>query len=317
LVTDDRFEVVAVCSANAARAEQAAQTFDVPRFYSDLGALVSGELPDAIVLATPPDVTPRLLRIAVAAELPVLVEKPGAATAAELRNAIDSPGTHVDRPPRVSVAYNRRYQRHVYEGRRIVSAGELGPLRDLKCQWRAPFLDRYTLGDTYRRRLTRGHGVLLDTGCHVVDTLLFLGLGPLSVTAARLVTAGGLSVGADVEAHLGLAGVGGVPCTIDIEDGPEEDWSLTVRGEQGSMLLTRTFLETVVDGCTQRMQHDDLARPIEDLVRLSTGDSPYGASVSAAARCLTVLEAARTASSPGKPWLRPRAKALGRLNGSC
>lgn len=317
LVSDNRFDVVAVCSARQERAEQAAQTFAVPHAYDSLDALLERHRLDGIVLATPPAVTPRLLRSSIAAGLGVLVDKPAAATSEELRALlVDELARNWTGPtPRVAVAYNRRYQSHVRGARRLLAANTLGSLVDVECRWCAPFMQRYSSGDTFRRHMPYGHGVLLDTGCHVLDTLMFLGLGPLSVTAARLVAG---VADADVEAHVDLIGAGGVAIAMHIDEGSDDVWRLTIRGSRGWMTLTRLGLVWSDGERTDRIAQDDLARPVDDLHRMLSGQPQHGATLAEAARCLAVIDAARGAARAARrAWIRPRAKALGRLNGSC
>jgi len=309
LVSDDRFAVVTVCASRRDTAEHAAHTFGVTHAHDDPDALLVGGRLDGIVLATPPAVTPVLLRRALDAGLAVLVEKPGAGSAADLRAVVQG----APAAQRVAVAYNRRYQRHVHEARRLVAAGALGPPNEVGCRWRAPFRERYSGGDTFRPRVPWGHGVVLDTACHVLDTLLFLGLGPLTVSAARLVRG---ATDADVEAHFDLIGRDGVRITTHIDEGPHEDWVLALRGPLGTMTITRSQLVTTRDGHTERVEQDDLARPVDDLLRLGTGRPPRGATATEATSCLSVVDAVRRVAVR-RPWSRPRAKALGRLNGAC
>lgn len=314
LVSDERFEVVGVCAANPAHAKAVGDEFGVPALASTAQLLALPGL-EGVVLATPPQVTPLLLREASSRGLIALVEKPGAVTAAALRAVTGA---------RAAVAYNRRYQGHVGRAGTELAAGTVGAPRSVVCRWRAPFRERYTTAASHRPSVQFGEGVLLDTACHIVDTLRFLGFAQLSVVSAELVAVDAARQGPDVEARLGLLDAGDTVVRVDIGEGPVEEWELTVSGPNGTLTLDREQLVVAVRGAPavtvtapMAAQPDD-GRPVEDLLRLGVGHVPLGACLEEAACCLDVLDAARAlAGGTRRHWLRPRAKALGRLNGSC
>jgi myo-inositol 2-dehydrogenase/D-chiro-inositol 1-dehydrogenase len=105
------------------RAETAARALGKARAAGTVAALL-GES-DGVVVATPTDTHPALVRACLAAQTPVLCEKPIAgdlATMTELVGEIEDAGTPV------LVGFQRRFDPAVVELRRRIADGELGPI---------------------------------------------------------------------------------------------------------------------------------------------------------------------------------------------
>ncbi|TDV40020.1 Gfo/Idh/MocA family oxidoreductase [Actinophytocola oryzae] len=104
------------------RAEVAA-TADGARAVSDLDELLSAS--DGVLVATPTDTHPALVRACLAAGTPVLCEKPIAADLAAMRALVDEiEATNVP----VLVGFQRRFDPAMVELRRRVVTGELGAI---------------------------------------------------------------------------------------------------------------------------------------------------------------------------------------------
>lgn len=309
LAADRRFELAAVCASHQDSADEAAAMFGAPAAFTDAAAMLRGVPLDAVVVATPPAATPAVLGQCAAAGLPTLVDKPAAADAASLDRLIAALGPRCDR---FTVAYNRRYQRHVGYARDRVTA-EPGAVEEVVCEWSAPFAARYAAGaDTYRTACGFGDGVILDTATHIFDTLAFLGLSDLRVQRARLWPG---PTGADVRSHL-LLRHARTHVEVRIRDGGESDvWKLTLRARWGSLVLTADGLTGSVDGHRVSIDGTYDHRPVEDL--LPGRSRRRGATLAEAAAALRLVDQARGEAELSRVWRRPRAKALGRLNGSC
>jgi predicted dehydrogenase len=314
LASSDKFDLVAVCSRRHERAVEAAALYGAPLAYDNPHAMLAEADLDGVVIATPPDATPAILRMTLAAGLPALVDKPGAPSAA-LLDAVKRDAREAT--ARTAVAYNRRYQSHIQHARELLAREALGAVAEVHCTWTGPFRHRYTGGDTYRRQARWGQGVVLDTASHIIDTLAHLGFAPLEVRHARLTP--GRS-GADIEADIDLyRQPDGIPISIEITDNNEgENWTINVRGSDGHAHLTRTELAVRHGRGQVNAVASDLRRPVDDLLDLASGRGAYGATLDEAITVLRVIDQVRTlAGGHGRPWLRPRAKALGRLNGAC
>jgi predicted dehydrogenase len=137
---------------------------------------------DLVVVAAGTAVHAAMALAAVEAGLPVVVEKPMAATVADARTVLDA-----GRRAGVAVVpfHNRRYDSDQLTLRRLVDGGALGELRRYESRferWR-PEPDT----GAWRHRLSseEGGGVLLDLGVHLVDQARML-LGPVTEVYAEI-----------------------------------------------------------------------------------------------------------------------------------
>jgi predicted dehydrogenase len=313
LASSKRFTVVAVCAAHRERAAQAAQAFGVPAAYDDVRAMLAQTPLDGLVVAVPPDVSASILPVVLQLSVPILIDKPAAPAADALRQlVINADPTTASR---VVVAYNRRYHHAVRQARHALSSGAIGAPVRVTCRWTGPFRQRYETGATYRRNTGWGHGVVLDTASHIVDALRFLGFDGLVVRRARLVAG---NTRADTEARLELFSPDDAPIAVSIDDDDDEASRITVRGEHGSIMLTGTGVEMRPAEHLVPIPARDLGRPVDDLLRIARGEPIVGATLADAVAALAVIDQARSAAGRAAlPWRRPRAKALGRLNGAC
>ena len=120
---------------------------------------------DAVVIATPQDAQAEIARVAIAAGIHVLVEKPAARHADELRDLPDLAAKH---NVRVRVGFNHRYHRAFQQARRLVDSGILGPLLFVRARYGhggRPGYDR----EWRSQPLRSGGGELIDQGVHLID----------------------------------------------------------------------------------------------------------------------------------------------------
>lgn len=314
LASSDRYSVAAVCARRRHRAAEAARLYGARSVFDDPAALLAETRLDAVVIATPPHTTPTVVRLALGLGLPTLIDKPAAATAAALDQVLtDSALAFVG----AVVGYNRRYQRHVHHARELIASEEPGTVLSVECRWTGPFTHRFASGDTYRQGVEWGDGVVLDTASHIFDTLGFLGIAPLVAERAHLAQG---SHGADVAANLRLRGGDGhgAPVSVRICDCPgDERWTIVVNAAVGSLALTRTGLRGNWRRRPVQLPASDLRRPVDDLSNIADSRPTLGASLPDAVTVLALVDQVRTIAARRRSWLRPRAKALGRLNGAC
>ncbi|ONI91744.1 hypothetical protein ALI22I_07710 [Saccharothrix sp. ALI-22-I] len=316
LVTNPRFDTCAVLAQRPGRAQLVAREFGIAAAFTNVTAMLEAVNPDAVVVATPPAVTPTILRTVIDHGCLALADKPAGARAAHLHELL-----HHDGATSVVVGYNRRYQAHVRHCRSLLhEAGQL-IVQQVRCTWRAPFATRYNSTDTYRHTARFGDGVLLDTAGHVLDTLIYLGLGPVAIRDTRAERGG--AAGADVAAELLLTLAGTAQGRIDIrndDDSDADEWRIEITTNRGRLALARDTLTGFWHDQPIIMSGSDIRRPVDDLLALAEGHATYGATLNEATEVLELLDTARHhAEKAGdrKRWQRPRAKALGRLNGSC
>ena len=136
---------------------------------------------DLVVVAAPNRAHVALARAAIAARLPVVVDKPLAATAEEAR-ALVAEATTAGVP--LTVFQNRRWDGDYLTVRRLLAGGELGAVHRFESRferWRPqPKAGWRELADP-----AEGGGVLLDLGSHLVDQALLL-FGPAARVYAEL-----------------------------------------------------------------------------------------------------------------------------------
>ena len=87
---DDRFELAAVCSRTAERAEEFAAKHGIPHTFTSLEEMASSDLVDAIYIATPNCCHASQAILCMDHGKHVLCEKPFASNAAEVRSMIDA-----------------------------------------------------------------------------------------------------------------------------------------------------------------------------------------------------------------------------------
>jgi predicted dehydrogenase len=310
LASSSEMAPVAVCATSVASASRAADCFGARAAYDNLDQMLSSERLDALVVAVPPSAADAVLPAVAASGLPVVIEKPGAVAADVIQRVRQ---VHQGFVRLSTVAYNRRYQRHVRTLRDRLQRGLLGSITEVRCTWLGPFSQRYSHGSTYRSGARFGEGVLLDTVSHIVDTLSLLGFRPLRLMRASLRP--GCS-GADVGVDAMLHAYGGTPTVhLAVGEGPDT-WQIAIAGTRGHAVVDADGLNLSTGDTTESVLAADIRRPVDDLVSLCRGEPVLGATVGEAAETLDVLRDIYRAGT-SRPWIRPRAKALGRLNGSC
>jgi predicted dehydrogenase len=169
------FDLAAIVTANPERKAQAAQSYPDAAILDTADDLWrrAGEL-DLVVVATPNRTHVPLAAAAVERGLPVVIDKPIAATAAEARTLIaDARRRQVP----LTVFHNRRWDGDFLTVRCLIAEGALGDL------WR--FESRFERWRPVPREGWREHGdpadaggLLYDLGTHLIDQALTL-FGPV------------------------------------------------------------------------------------------------------------------------------------------
>ena len=148
--------------------------------YADHPSLLAEAGPDAVEIATPHALHAAHIIDSFEAGCHVLVEKPLVISTEEAKNALDKR----DEAGKVLlVSYQRRYDPNFRYVRQIVSSGVLGELEFVSAVMSQGWMD--LARDKWRQNPEiSGGGMLLDTGSHLLDLLLFAtGLDLHKVTA--------------------------------------------------------------------------------------------------------------------------------------
>lgn len=153
------------CDLDAVRAAEAAQLVPGCATSTDYRNVVKDSQVDVVVVATLNGSLAPIALAAVEAGKHVLVEKPGALNAAQLRKIQE-----VAERTRalVRIGYNHRFHPALQKARELVDSGELGPLMFLRARYghggRKGY-DREWRADPAKS----GGGELIDQGVHLID----------------------------------------------------------------------------------------------------------------------------------------------------
>ena len=165
-------DVVAVADLIAERAEKTAQEFNVPRVYAEGHDLIADPQVEAVVLAMPTVQRFELALAAFAAGKHVLVEKPVAMDAAQVRRLIEARGELI------GACCSSRYSfiTHHRIAADFIASGALGDLRTVYIR---SFFPAGPPPDEPRpqwrlKRELNGGGFLMNWGCYDLDYFLSL-----------------------------------------------------------------------------------------------------------------------------------------------
>ena len=152
------------CDPVAERAADLSRGFPNCIPTTTLEAVLADPGVDAVILSTPNAALAPAALAAVRSGRHVLVEKPGALNAAELREVLAAAPAGV----RVRISYNHRFHPALQKARELVDGGVLGPLMFVRGRYGhggRPGYDREWRAD---RKLSGG-GELIDQGVHLID----------------------------------------------------------------------------------------------------------------------------------------------------
>jgi predicted dehydrogenase len=180
LLRDVGAQVVRVVTRNPARATAADRDWPGVGVDADVaGLLAHADGLDVVVIASPTGDHVEHVRLALAAGLPVVVDKPLAPTAAE---AADLARLGAEAGDRLTVFQNRRWDPEQLTLRGLLAAGELGRVHRFERRWERW---RPVPQDRWKENDTRAGGLLLDLGAHLVDSAVQL-FGPVAAVHAEL-----------------------------------------------------------------------------------------------------------------------------------
>ncbi len=201
LTAMDRLRVVALADPQLERTQAVAARFGVPTACADYREVLDGV--DALVLALPHHLHAPIGTEVLQAGKHVLMEKPLANTPAEcdeLMAAATQGGATL------AVAQVRRYMAAYQAARAWLATDLLGELTGFEAEEGAVY-NWPVASDFFFRQALSGGGVLMDTGAHVLDALLWW-LGDLQVTGCQDDNAGGVEADCTVRLRTGGGAAG-------------------------------------------------------------------------------------------------------------
>jgi predicted dehydrogenase len=153
------------CDLDATRAAELAKTHPGATGTTDFNQVLADPAVTAVIVATLNGSLAPLALAAVRAGKHVLVEKPGALNAAQLRTvqaAAESAGV------RVRLGYNHRFHPALQKARELADAGALGPMMFLRGRYGHGGRKGYDREWRADPKLSGG-GELIDQGVHLID----------------------------------------------------------------------------------------------------------------------------------------------------
>jgi predicted dehydrogenase len=201
-----------VCDSLEDRARDAARAFKVPAFFSDIEKCTEV---DAVLVAVPVGHRKKVMSAIFERGEHVFCEKPFALRLSEHDEYLAGARKH---GVEVAVGLVRRYARPTLMARRIVSQGAFGPVLSVRAfegfrMKRTGQESGWYIGDPS----LVGGGVLMETGAHLVDQVLFvLGSSDFSIESCRQQKYRGIDFASMVKARLAVPSQEEVECSVEI-----------------------------------------------------------------------------------------------------
>ncbi len=247
-----RTDLVAVVDRDGAAARAAARRHDVAPF-TDLEDAIETCDPDWLHVCTPVASHRPIAETALAAGVPVLIEKPVAETVGDVE-AIASAAAAAGQP--ASVVHNNRFSPAVRRARALIDAGELGPIRGVDLLYTGSTAPDVENRGAWSFELAGGE---FEEGLpHPLYTLLSVGGYPRDEGSIAARTA--LAREYDMDFEYDGASVQYVTgderlCTATVLSGTVPHRSLYVHGEDGSLVVD------LISGSVVRFDRDYKASP--------------------------------------------------------
>jgi predicted dehydrogenase len=174
-------ELVAACDSTRYVLDTLAKCTGL-KVYSDYDKMLAEETLDGVVIATPSASHGRLVQAALDRGLHVFCEKPfclDAVEGARLAALAEAKGV-VNQ-----VGYHFRFVAAFREAKRLIDAGALGRIHNIRAEAYGPVVLR-PKNVTWRAKKSEGGGCLYDYACHAIDLVTFLAGEPERVSGTVL-----------------------------------------------------------------------------------------------------------------------------------
>lgn len=206
--------------------------------YHDLESLLTRERLDLALVTLQNRDAPAAIEQLATAGVHLLIDKPGARSAAEARRAFST----VERSGiRATVGLTRRFDPAWRQARELIAAGALGRLLSAEAIVVTSSVRVRDPSNHLFDRERSGHGILLWLGIHEVDGLLWLTGDPIVEVQAAIGNVGGEAIGVEDAASIAIRFQGGALGTLHLANAlprPATDGYIALRGTHGSIKLT-------------------------------------------------------------------------------
>lgn len=200
-----------ICDRSAATAATVAKSYGISQTYTDVAQCTDV---DVVLIATPVGARPTVIPQALARGWHVFSEKPFALTLEEHDRYIADAARH---GRQLGVGQVRRFAGPTASARQLLQRDFLGPV--LRVGAAEGFITRSTGRESgwHMTDPKAGGGVLMETGSHLVDQVLFvLDARDVSLREARQRRHRGLELASSLDADITLGNGQVVPCSIEL-----------------------------------------------------------------------------------------------------
>ena len=261
-------QVALLVDHNLTRAKALADQYGVPQVSADFQA--AADTAQAAIVALPNYLNGPVSLALLQQGRHVLVEKPMAVSTAEGDAMI---AAAEQRHRVLGVGLMRRFRRSYQLTRELISSGALGPIQTFDIQEGAVY-GWPLASDFILRRETAGGGVLIDTGSHVLDALLWW-LGDVSDVACWDDQAGGV----EADCVLELTMASGAQGTVTLSRLRNLRNTAIIQGARATLevdlaanALRLIPADSVLAVAGQAAPREDLAAPEQTTVDLFTAE---------------------------------------------
>jgi predicted dehydrogenase len=250
-------ELVAVCDIDSKKAEAAAETFGVPRFYTDAGAMLANEQIDFVDIVTQMDTHLGVVKLACAKGVDIILQKPLAPEWNAAREVVE---TARRAGVRLAIHENFRYQSPMRKLKGVLDSGAIGKPTWARIAFRTGY-DIYAV-QPYLHQAKRF--AILDVGIHTLDLARFF-LGDAERVSCETQCRNPENVGEDTATILmrhrsGAVSVVEVTMEARIDPDPFPETLVTIEGEGGSASVGPGLVARITSGGQTR--EEDFGSPL-------------------------------------------------------
>lgn len=233
-------EVAAIALSRSDRAKAIATALKISRFYGNWESLVKDKDLDAVAIAVPPALQPKIARAALQNRKAVFCEKP---LALDVRSAELLLQEARRRKLAHMIDFEFAETPAFLEARKRLRSGALGALRHVSVDWKVEIhAYRKGLSDSWKVWSGKGGGVLPQFASHAFYHIEWLAGEPLTRLTARLARSSGLP--GDAASRLNLWGEmktgATMECSIATDAAEASTHRLSFYGTEGVLVLENT-----------------------------------------------------------------------------
>ncbi len=235
---DPRCEVTAIATSSQGTAARAASRLGIHHYFGCWEKLVESYGVDAIAIATPPVLQPRIALAAIALGKPVFAEKPMAVTLGDAEKLVKA----AEGSKLANVVDFLFPELIVFaKAKELVTQGCIGAPLHISAEWIFWSHDHRNQATTWRTDSQAGGGALAHFGSHMIYYLRWF-FGPIASVAARVQKPCEYPHTGDTLATMMLSFASGTSGALTVSSGTPTTprHSVQILGTEGSLVLSNT-----------------------------------------------------------------------------